>query len=165
MGLDMYLKAKIYASGYEHNGSEEQEKYKSIVEAVGLEGIASDHSPFVEVEVTIAYWRKANAIHHWFVHNVQNGEDNCGTYYVTKAQLQELLDLCHKTIKVWRSNKDARVDIMATLLPTVGGFFFGSTDYGDGYCDDLKSTIAQVSKILAHQGTEETLSVYYHSSW
>ena len=26
------------------------------------------------------YWRKANAIHDWFVDNIQGGEDDCNAY-------------------------------------------------------------------------------------
>ena len=32
----------------------------------------------VNVDVTCAYWRKANQIHAWFVDNVQQGNDDCG---------------------------------------------------------------------------------------
>ena len=32
-----------------------------------------------ETHEEVGYWRKANAIHGWFVRNVQNGKDDCGT--------------------------------------------------------------------------------------
>lgn len=46
----------------------------------------------------IGYWRKANAIHRWFVENVQNGEDDCRDYFVTKEQLTELLNLVNQVL-------------------------------------------------------------------
>ena len=32
--------------------------------------------------VEVAYWRKANAIHGWFVYNIQDGVDDQNEYYV-----------------------------------------------------------------------------------
>src|ERR1017187_4553583 len=47
----------------------------------------------------VAYWRKANAIHGWFVNNVQNGIDQCQESVVTREQLNELLSVCYEVIK------------------------------------------------------------------
>ena len=41
----------------------------------------------------VAYWRKANAIHKWFVDNVQKGKDDCKEYRVTRRNLLDLCDL------------------------------------------------------------------------
>ena len=46
----------------------------------------------------IGYWRKANAIHKWFVDNVQNGVDDCGEYKVTKEQLIQLHNACNDVL-------------------------------------------------------------------
>ena len=48
----------------------------------------------IKGDTEIIYWRKANAIHKWFVENVQEGVDDCGEYEVTVEQLTELRDLC-----------------------------------------------------------------------
>ena len=40
----------------------------------------------------MGYWRKANAVHNWFVDNVQDGNDGCKHYWVSKEDLQKLLD-------------------------------------------------------------------------
>ena len=45
-------------------------------------------------EHEVMYWRKANAIHKWFVDNVQGGEDDCREYPVSNDQLIELRDTC-----------------------------------------------------------------------
>ena len=42
----------------------------------------------------VAYWRKANAIHRWFVNNVQDGIDECQETIVTRNQLFTLLQIC-----------------------------------------------------------------------
>lgn len=100
-----------------------------------------------------AYWRKANAIHAWFVRNVQNNEDDCGYYELTQEHLQNLVQVCNKVLET----QDA------TLLPPQGGFFFGSTDVDDWYWADVKRTIEQVSNILNKDWSKHRF--FYHSSW
>jgi hypothetical protein len=73
----------------------------------------------------------ANAIHAWFVKNVQDGVDECQESYVSYEQLVELRDLCKKVIKTKN----------AELLPPQAGFFFGSTEVDEYYMEDLKETI------------------------
>ena len=112
------------------------------------------------VEEEVGYWRKANAIHRWFVENVQKGEDDCKTYPVTLTQLITLRDLCQEVL-----NSKA-VELAEATMPTKSGFFFGNTEYDDYYFDDLKSTIKIVDWILEEDNMEGTYSTYtYQSSW
>lgn len=112
------------------------------------------------VEEEVGYWRKANAIHRWFVENVQKGEDNCETYPVTITQLMTLRDLCQEVL-----NSKA-VELAEATMPTKPGFFFGGTEYDDYYFDDLKSTVETVDRILEEDRMEGTYSTYtYQSSW
>lgn len=39
---------------------------------------------FNSIAEDVGYWRKANAIHAWFVKNVQGGVDNCQSHEVSK---------------------------------------------------------------------------------
>ena len=48
----------------------------------------------------IAYWRKANEIHNYFVEYVQHGVDDCGTYDVSKKQLEDLLYKCKEVERI-----------------------------------------------------------------
>lgn len=104
----------------------------------------------------VGYWRKANAIHKWFVENVQNGEDDCGTYEVTKDQLEELLSVCKKV-----KNSPRRAE---ELLPAQSGFFFGSTEYDEWYMDNIDLTIDIMTKVLKETDFEKEV-VTYSSSW
>lgn len=108
------------------------------------------------IEECIAYWRKANQIHNWFVENVQDGEDDCGLYEVTKDQLQELLYIAKAV--------DNHPSTAGELLPTISGFFFGSTNYDKFYFDDIKETIEQLTKVL-NETDFDNYHVYYSSSW
>lgn len=100
------------------------------------------------------YWRKANAIHNWFVINVQDCKDDCEIYPVTKQQLQQLLNLCTEVLNDYTKAEE--------LLPTTCGFFFGSTDYNDMYFEDLIYTKENLEKILNNDNTKY---LYYWSSW
>jgi hypothetical protein len=100
-----------------------------------------------------AYWRKANQIHAWFVNNIQNGKDDCGTYEVTGEQLLELVNLCKKILK------KRTQEFSENTLPTQAGFFFGSYGYDDYYYQDIENTIEQLKDI------KPTDMFTYHSSW
>jgi hypothetical protein len=185
MGLDMYLNAEEYVGGWSHGDEGEKSKYASIVEMVEAENLVTEDSPSLYVKVTCGYWRKANHIHQWFVRNVQNGEDNCGNYYVSRGQLEELADACRAVMRSTRlvggvvhtgttydrsgetehfaDGKVLEDSTMAEeLLPTQEGFFFGGTDYDEGYWNDLETTIAIVNRAL-NASTKWEFS--YHSSW
>jgi hypothetical protein len=47
------------------------------------------------------------------------------------------------------------------LLPTQSGFFFGSTDYDEGYYQDIEDTV----KILQEALSDPSGDYYYDSSW
>lgn len=112
---------------------------------------------FFRIDEQVGYWRKANAIHNWFVRNVQDGDDDCRYHSeVTKEDLEELRDLCHEVL--------CDHDLAEELLPTQGGFFFGSTKYDEWYHRDLRQTIDIVDRVLATTDFE-TQMVYYRSSW
>ena len=104
----------------------------------------------------IASWRKANAIHKWFVDNVQDGVDDCGDYKITKEQLIELHNVCNDVL--------ADPNLAEQLLPTQGGFFFGETDYGMNYTNDLEYTKRIIDEMLEYKSycLDE---LYYSSSW
>jgi hypothetical protein len=91
MGLDMYLDAEKNIWGHSPD-AEKAEKVKALFSFPDVE------SQYITVGFEAMYWRKANAIHNWFVENVQDGNDDCGRYYVCTDQLQALHDLCVKVI-------------------------------------------------------------------
>jgi hypothetical protein len=154
MGLDMYLSAKKYMSRYFDPA--DSEKIKTINEVFGIEGDEDGDYGAQEVIFRVAYWRKANAIHQWFVDNVQNGTDDCGEYGVTREKLEELMTLCEAIIAEPKKAK--------TLMPTASGFFFGSTEYDDWYMQDIQHTADRIKKILADTAFTRC-DFYYQSSW
>jgi len=151
MGLDMYLEKRTYVKNWDHMKPEEKHKIR-------VSGPAASYINPEKVSLIVeeaAYWRKANAIHKWFVDNVQDGEDNCGQYYVSRGDLGELLKLVDQVL--------ADPSLAPELLPAQDGFFFGSTEYDEWYIEDLKLTKDQLTEILADDN--DYSDYYYHSSW
>lgn len=116
----------------------------------------------------IMYWRKANAIHNWFIENADysDGEDDCKDIHVTVADLIRLCETCEEVL--------AHHDKAEELLPTTSGFFFGSTEYDEYYFSDIEYTAEKLRKILEliqpAQKTEEYMTfsneyVYKHNDW
>ena len=154
MGLDMYLSAKRYMSKY--FDAADVERIEKVNNIFGITGIEDGDYGAQEVTFRVCYWRKANAIHAWFVQNCQDGVDECQETWVSREQLQELLDLCKEVL----ANKDKP----AELLPSKSGFFFGSTDYDEWYFQDIEFTAQRLEKILTDPALEK-MDFYYQSSW
>jgi hypothetical protein len=154
MGLDMYLEADIGLFDLDHDQST-----AALREAVKQQfaGLYEPDNHFIGGKVTIplAYWRKANAIHRWFVENVQGGKDDCQRAYVGRDKLNELRAKCKGALE----NRD-QAD---KLLPTQSGFFFGGTKHDEWYFKSLEYTVQALDRIL--EKLPEFAEVYYDSSW
>ena len=136
----------------------------------------------------VAYWRKANAIHKWFVDNCGDGIDECQTMEVSQEQLEELLDIAQKVkdscelvdgdiqngytfdengkeVPIIEKGKYIKDPTVAEkLLPVAKGFFFGSTNYDQWYLEDIESTIKQISEILKTTDFDNEY-ITYCASW
>ena len=105
----------------------------------------------------VGYWRKANAIHNWFVNHVQSGVDDC--QYHRSLTKQDLKDLSEACMAVLRDHTLAK-----KLLPVTSGFFFGSQMYDDWYYKDVENTF-ELCKHLIETFDFENYDLYYVSSW
>jgi len=150
MGLDMYLEKRTYVRQWSHQTPEEQ---YNVEVTKGGEPVKIDPKRVTYVIEEVGYWRKQNQIHQWFVENVQNGEDNCAEYCVSKGQLEDLLEICKKIL-----NDNSLAE---ELLPTASGFFFGGTEYDEWYFDGIENTI----EILEEALSDTSADYYYSSSW
>ena len=154
MGLDMYLDKEMYVGA---NWCRPEKISGEVTLKVGNVDFSKRINPFKISRIVemVGYWRKANQIHRWFVENVQDGEDDCGRYPVSGEQLAELL----RIVKIVIANPD----LAKELLPTKEGFFFGDTEYGDYYIEDLQNTVEILEGLDLSDNIEDTY--YYHSSW
>lgn len=161
MGLDMYLTKKTYV-GNQYRKPNEMVKViipKNQESATFPIKQPIKNKRICEISERVGYWRKANQIHKWFTDNVQKEADDCGEYEVTWEELMNLLNDCKKVIE----NKELAKDI----LPAQSGFFFGGTEYGEYYFQQINDTIKIIEDLIAEKGDDEHLSgsLYYSSSW
>ena len=131
MGLDMYLNAKKYVTSFKEDG--EEPKVTGVPETLTLKLKALTYEGM--------YWRKANAIHAWFVENVQNGVDDCKEYSVSREELEALMNVCADVI--------ANPERAGELLPPQGGFFFGAAEVDDWYWENVKRTYEELRELLS----------------
>ena len=190
MGLDMFLdKCNRKAWGYKGMDIDKIKVdmpalYEELKPLIVMRG---EYHPWESFFIEVGYWRKANAIHKWFVDNVQDGVDDCAYYEVSKEQLEELLDVC-MTIKKNSKMKKGKIqngttmkdgkwvpimedgayienpEVAAELLPTQSGFFFGSTEYDEWYMQEITDTIAILTKALETTDFDREM-VVYSASW
>ena len=187
MGLDMYLYKKHYVKNWDHDPKEDH--IKLTVKRNGKKYSPINTKKVTYIQEEVAYWRKSNQIHDWFVNNCQNGVDECQEAYVDPTKLKELLDTCiavrdSTLIVKGRVNNGYTLDendekvyntvegmvledhsAAEELLPTQCGFFFGGTDYDEYYMNDIKRTIQMLEEELAIEYGKDQPEYYYRSSW
>lgn len=179
MGLDMYI-FRVWQVNAQYR-TEVDKVTGSIDISVGDKKLPVDFSRLDEITEEVAYWRKANHIHQWFVENVQDGKDDCNQYEVEVEQLQQLRDLCAQVLDkaVIVNNEDPtlgkviqNVEEIKELLPTSPRFFFGSMEYGQWYIWETERTIEKLNNILEEdqkiraQGIGPSTCTYeYMASW
>lgn len=162
MGLDMYLYADEYISdtlwqtaGKDENGNYPRNPtYDAIIEAMNIQHINKGmFGTGISVKVPMGYWRKANAIHGYFVREMADGRDECQPIYVHREALENLKSLCEQVL--------ADNSLAEALLPPEEGFFFGSYEIDEYYLQDLQQTIEIINLCLEspYQDFE------YHASW
>lgn len=156
MGLDMYLYASKHLSNM-YCEEKEIETFNAIKTLMNADDfVHEDNLRFASIKMQVAYWRKANAVHQFFV-ELHGGKDECQEIYVDREVLQELLNHCNTILE----NND--VEKAKSLLPTQSGFFFGGTEYDEYYFEDLKYTQETLKKLI--DNAPEDWEFYYQASW
>jgi len=151
MGLDMYLTAERYLWGSGDNTDKDVKAaiQKMMPETAGME--------VKTVSIEAMYWRKANAIHKWFVDTLQEGVDECQTTRLEWDSLVQLRALCQSVL--------ADHSIAPDVLPAGGGFFFGNTEYDEWYFDTLERTVEGIDRIENQLVAETDRSGVPYSQW
>jgi hypothetical protein len=121
------------------------------------------------VEYPIGYWRKANAIHGWFVRNLAGDVDNCDPIDVSPDDLASLRDACLAILHLRTTDPDAARILAEDTLPPAPGFFFGTYDYDAYYYESLQYTSDLLTTIIAQVNDEASplygASFQYEASW
>jgi hypothetical protein len=153
MSLMEILSADIHLREHEQKKDATYEKIKQHIKHFKDNEI---NHQWRSLRTEVAYWRKANQIHNWFVVHVLNGVDECGTYEVRKESIQELHNLCVGIL--FKKATPQKV------LPTKSGFYYGSTDYDHFYMYEIKQTASILENILKNLQFD-THYLVYNFSW
>ena len=162
MGLDQYLTAKKYVSKWDYSNDyknkEVRQEFADLLPMDTPDITRYGQFAGITIEYPVGYWRKANAIHNFFVQEVGEAVDDCREMYVHRDVLVELRSRCSDVLKADNMEEMAQ----EVGLETVSGFFFGDTEYGEWYKEDLKLTVEICDFVLA---LPEEYSLHYQASW
>ena len=164
MGLDMYLEIRRdeYVSKYS----------PSTTLTMSYTDFIKEHGPNLPLPEMVCrkttwevgYWRKANAIHNWFIQHCAYGEDDCRPIEVSLEKLEQLLEECKMVL--------ADHSLAPVYLPTKSGFFFGPTTYDEYYFEDLTDTIKILEPVIEFMHnikdkckSNDWYDVIYTASW
>ena len=162
MGLDQYLEARKYISKFDYSEGFDNKKISGEYEGIS-KFAPTDFDKYadfggINVSYPIGYWRKANAIHGWFVNECANGVDECQSIYVSREKLVELRELCKSAI--------SQPAMAGDILPPTPGFFFGSYGIDEWYMEDLKQTVEIINHALSIIPEDDyNWSFVYRASW
>lgn len=162
MGLDMYLYLRKYesVSHWSKDSNERKEGfYPPELKELG-DKIFESNFMSKTTEYQVAYWRKANAVHQYFIDNCAEGVDDCKPIWVGIEDLKKLVTICREII--------ADPTKAQEKLPTQTGFFFGSAKYDEYYLQDLEDTVEQLEpiiKFMEKQENREKYDIIYEASW
>lgn len=122
MGLDMFLE-------------KETSFFQNKIE-LKIDGEEIESSRITKITESVGYWRQFYDMHKWIVKNVQNGEDDCGRYWIDE---ETMLELC---------------EFLSTLK--------GKNKFDD---DEINSTIELLTSLIGDNNITEFSAFYYNSSW
>ena len=110
----------------------------------------------------IVDWRKSNKIHGWFVRRFPDLENDKPVDITQKDILALASDIAMCVSEIVETGDVG--EVCKTLLPTTKGFFFGPTDYGEWYIEDL---FASYSKVIqcAYKMTKHPDAKFSYIAW
>lgn len=157
MGLDMFLSLRKEEYVSDYSDGKEVAYPKELAEFE--KEIIKKSFRFVSKQTSynIGYWRKANAIHNWFVEECADGVDECQDIVVGLKQAERLLDSCNQVLIDHSLAKE--------LLPCKSGFFFGSTEYNEWYFMDVEYTRRTLKMAVKFLAQNDDYTLVYNASW
>lgn len=180
MGLDQYFMAERSVWPHEKVEGKVKEIYDATIEIYG--DLMDDNQKVAYIKFQAGYLRKANAIHAL----VSNFGDDLTNVYLDEESLESMLKTINETLDIAEVAKGKikygqrfvdgkwedvlqdgeyvkNAEEVAKKMPTMEGFFFGSTEYDEYYLMDLRDAkkIVENCLTLSKQGFD----IYYQGSW
>lgn len=169
---DPYYGRSFYLGWWDHMGHPEvKAKALGIVTSAGLADFTTEAAPSggllardgkLVVQVTCVYWRKANAVHAWFVEKVQDGIDDCQLSPLTAERLRGLREECADAVAEYAAGN---IEKATELVPPRAGFFFGGTEPDEYYLRSLERTVSELDRVLALAAADGNVDFAYQASW
>lgn len=101
-------------------------------------------------------YRKVNWLRNWVIENtLLTHSSNTEEVILHIEKLKELLELCKETLEE-KQNADE-------ILPTLGGFFFGDTEYDEYYFSSVRKVRDDLNEILENEGAIQMVT--YEDWW
>jgi hypothetical protein len=164
MSLDMCLQARFYFPvTIQRGASPELTKtfYHPVIDsALDTMGLTEPIRAELDISdpdfngsylgIRCGYWRKANAIHAWFIRNQR--QDDRQPVDACIDDLKALRVVCSRILEA--DNDSEQIELALHLLPPRAGHFFGPTNLLDPdnwswYLETLRRTIRIVDKAIA----------------
>lgn len=108
----------------------------------------------ITIKKTSYDFRKCNWLMPFVENAIGHEVENCEDYELSKETMRDLLDRIDKVL--------ADHDLAEKLLPTQGGSFYGSTQYGEWYFKNLQYTKDQLEDDVKSMDDDETATFW---SW
>ncbi|TCP23428.1 hypothetical protein EV207_13227 [Scopulibacillus darangshiensis] len=164
MGLDMYLYSFPKLEGVDFWESMKVDTYRwqlekkdNILYQKVAKHLEESGMSWDDVQrQDVAYWRKANQIHNWFVENLQDSVDNCSISEVKRSHIILLNNYCRMILESSAKAED--------VLPTTPGFYFGSTTYDSFYYSEIYETHTLLAFLIQNFSFDKNY-LFYQSSW
>mgnify|MGYP003334061617 CR=1 FL=1 len=160
MGLDMYLnRESSFWNQFEK--TDDGELITHIPECkITCNGESLYEGNPKRIIEEVGYWRKANAIHGWFMQH-EGWNDESQSVIIPLNSLKELRNICLTVLN--------EKSLAEQFLPVTQGFFFGSYEYDDWYFEELQETVKIIDKIIEFEESGKNLSdsswYEYQASW
>lgn len=160
----------FYLSRWSHTPEAERKLADQVIDLAGLTDMIGEESNHADVaydgsyvNLVAVYWRKANAVHAWFVDNCQDGKDECEPSPVHPEQLAALHRTCKRALEAYR---DGDMGAAEEALPPRSGFFFGGTDLDESWVYDVEYTMREIERVI-HAAAQigGGVEFVYQSSW
>lgn len=166
MGLDMYLYERHYlpSKSTKKGFMKTNQLTIKVPKCFGSEELVKKKLKNVKyIDCEVGYWRKANAIHQYFLDkctNPNSDEDANGKdLFPSNTDLLELKQICLELLGCYgKKFKDKAEE----LLPTSSGFFWGGLEYDKWYRADLRNTIKIINKLHLD---DPYVTIVYNANW
>ena len=170
MGLDMYLYARKYVTKFDYTNFNRDmanmppiNKEWETLAALPPKGLMDNAQDFggISVSYPVGYWRKAHAIHDWFVNELAHGVDECQEISVSRVDLEILRNSC----KAILSSDEMEEEAAEQNLDSIPGLDGNKID--EWYIESLKDTVAMIDNVLSiiQNDSPDYWQFIYQASW